>query len=45
MKKIILSNVGKRFGKIRVLEEVNMELYSGNIYGLIGPNGCGKTVF
>lgn len=44
MKKIILSNVGKRFGKIRVLEEVNMELYSGNIYGLIGPNGCGKTV-
>lgn len=44
MTKIILSNVGKKFAKMRVLEKVNMELSSGNIYGLIGPNGCGKTV-
>lgn len=44
MEKIILSHVGKQFSKNRILKDVNMELISGNIYGLIGPNGSGKTM-
>lgn len=37
-------NVTKILGKRTVLSHINLELNSGNIYGLIGPNGSGKTM-
>lgn len=44
MNKIVLSHVGKQFRKVSVLKDVCLELNPGNIYGFVGPNGCGKTV-
>ncbi len=31
------------YGDLRVLEDVSLELQEGNVYGVIGINGCGKT--
>ena len=33
----------KNFGGIRALDSVDIEVQPGEILGLIGPNGCGKT--
>jgi branched-chain amino acid transport system ATP-binding protein len=33
----------KRFGGFRALDELNFDLKSGEILGLVGPNGSGKT--
>lgn len=38
-------NLTKRFLKKTVLEDVNITLDKGKIYGLVGPNGSGKTTF
>lgn len=44
MNKIILENVSKSFKGSTILENVNMELTSGHIYGIVGANGTGKSV-
>ena len=36
-------NLTKRFGKILALDGLNMEILPGQVYGLLGPNGSGKT--
>lgn len=33
----------KRYNKKTVLNDVTATLEAGHIYGLVGPNGCGKT--
>lgn len=40
---IEITNISKRFGKMEVLKNVNIECQSGQCVALIGPNGCGKT--
>lgn len=35
----------KKFGNNIILEKVNLKFESGNIYGFMGRNGSGKTVF
>lgn len=37
------SNITKRFGGLVALSGVNFEVHHGEIVGLIGPNGSGKT--
>lgn len=38
-----VKGLSKSFGKKRVIENINFEIYAGDIVGLIGPNGSGKT--
>ena len=40
-----ISHVTKRFGEDLVLKEVNLDLNYGQVYGIVGNNGSGKTVF
>ena len=43
-KNIKVKDVCKYFGKTQVLDHVNMECRQGEITGIIGRNGAGKTV-
>ena len=38
-----LKNVSKSFGKRKVIDNISLEVNSGEIYGFLGPNGSGKT--
>ncbi|MCM3764118.1 MULTISPECIES: ABC transporter ATP-binding protein [Bacillaceae] len=40
-----VDNAGIRFGGLKAVSEVNLELLEGELVGLIGPNGAGKTTF
>lgn len=40
---IKLSGISKQYGKVKVVDNVNLTVEKGHIYGLIGPNGAGKT--
>ncbi|MDH5598723.1 MAG: ABC transporter ATP-binding protein [Cyclobacteriaceae bacterium] len=40
---INISNVKKRFGKVDVLNGLNLELASKGVIAILGPNGSGKT--
>ncbi|ULT56974.1 ABC transporter ATP-binding protein [Neobacillus drentensis] len=40
-----VENAGIRFGGLKAVSDVNLELRKGELVGLIGPNGAGKTTF
>lgn len=40
---IILDNVSKRYGDISALESVDLQVSRGELFGLIGPDGSGKS--
>lgn len=37
------AGIGKRFGAVTALESVDIEVYPGQITGLVGDNGAGKS--
>jgi len=37
------TNIVKRYGELLALDHLNLELKEGEILGLLGPNGSGKT--
>ena len=41
---IVCEGVGKRFGDAWVLRDVSLEVHPGEILGIIGPGGHGKSV-
>lgn len=45
MEKVCLetSHLTKKFGKVTALDDVNLTLNEGEVFGYIGPNGAGKT--
>ncbi|HEY6204327.1 MAG TPA: ABC transporter ATP-binding protein [Candidatus Limnocylindria bacterium] len=42
---VIAQGVRKRFGVIEALRGLDVRVRTGEIYGLLGPNGSGKTTF
>ena len=40
-----VDQVGIRFGGLKAVSDLNVELKQGELVGLIGPNGAGKTTF
>ena len=39
------AGVRKRFGQLEALASLDLAIAAGEIYGLLGPNGSGKTTF
>lgn len=42
---LTVSNLSLQFGKRVLFEDVNLKFVPGNVYGLIGANGAGKSTF
>ncbi|HZN15000.1 MAG TPA: MFS transporter [Acidimicrobiales bacterium] len=40
---LAVDGVAKRYGGVRAVDSVSLELREGEVLGLIGPNGAGKT--
>jgi ABC-type sugar transport system ATPase subunit len=38
-----LSHVGKSFGPVQALRDINLDLYPGEVTALVGDNGAGKS--
>jgi len=37
------SKLSRNFGDLKAIQELDLEVEKGRIYGFLGPNGCGKT--
>lgn len=43
MSKLQLHAVSKAYGRVRVVDDLSLELNQGELVTLLGPSGCGKT--
>ena len=40
---IVISALGKRFGELRAVDQISFDVHPGEIFGLVGSDGAGKT--
>ena len=40
---ISINNLSKRFGNFTAVDNINLDIYKGELFGLLGGSGCGKT--
>jgi ABC-2 type transport system ATP-binding protein len=40
---ISVSNLSKRYGEIRAVDDISFSVRRGEVFGMLGPNGAGKT--
>src|SRR5512143_1874591 len=45
MSAIVAKGVSKRYGPTLALDSLDLEIERGEVFGLLGPNGSGKTTF
>jgi spermidine/putrescine ABC transporter ATP-binding subunit len=43
--KIEARSVSKRYGNVRALDGVSLQIEDGELFTVLGPSGCGKTTF
>lgn len=43
MKAIEVNHISKRYGKVEALRDISFSVEQGEVFGLIGPDGSGKT--
>lgn len=43
MEAIVIDNLSKSYGKVKALDNVSFSVRNGELFGLIGPDGAGKT--
>lgn len=40
---ISINNVSKKFGNFTAVDNISLDIYKGELFGLLGGSGCGKT--
>jgi multiple sugar transport system ATP-binding protein len=43
MATVVYENIHKNFGKVKALQDINVEVKAGQFMALLGPSGCGKS--
>ena len=43
MSEIVIRHINKNFGKIQALRDINITVEHGEVFGLVGPDGAGKS--
>lgn len=43
MSAVVVKNMVKTYGSVRAVDDVSFEIQKGELFGLIGPDGAGKT--
>ena len=43
MEGIVVNGISKRYGRVQALQDVSLSVSKGEVFGIIGPDGAGKT--